>query len=330
MNIIDRIFPRLRLRASVLRTGWTSGFQGITCLPFARLVFRNIVELLTDILNDVEIVNQGSDNMQFAEFKRFVEDEGQAALYRTFRFGYAVVGVFDTGTIRLLDRDEWVERDNGKVTEIVAKRRGVQVYVMNSDAYREDSLSDFQLCAPFLEYLDNTINASNTMVSHLGAIVVASPENVSGAPAPVVLGKKDKQDLEEEIGKEYGALARQKQIMLLPRSMRFETISLTNIDNRTYERVKLAVSAICDRIKVPANQVAMLDTASAKTLANGTELREGDFNKYQSFERLFEHTIMRMADELGLRVDYTIYNKPLREADQAAATAQQQPQTTTA
>ena len=322
MNIIDRIFPRLRFRSSVLRIGWQSGFNGITVMPFARLIFRNIVELLTDILNDVELTNNGSDNMEFAEFKRFVEDEGQSALYRTFRYGYAVVGIFDTGTVRLLRREEYEERTTANVTRMVPKKSDVQVYLLKSDTYREDGISDFTLCHPFLEFLDNTLNASNTMVSNLGALVVASPENINGAPGPVVLDKEDKKEMEDEISKQYGALARQKQIMLLPRAMRFQTISLTNVDNRTMERVKVAVAAICDRIKVPANQVAIIDTASSKTLANGTELKEGDFNKYQSFERLFEHTFMRMADELGLDVDYTIYNKPQREQQPAAVPTQ--------
>ena len=150
MNIIDRIFPRLRLRSSVLRTGWTSGFDGIGCLPFARLVFRNIVELLTDILNDVELVNQGSDNMKFAEFKRFMEDEGQAALFKTFRYGYAVIGITDTGTIRLLSRDEYTERTDVNVTRIFPVRKGMQVYVMKSDTYREEGVSDFLLCDPLV------------------------------------------------------------------------------------------------------------------------------------------------------------------------------------
>lgn len=327
MNIIDRIFPRLRLRSSVLRNDWTGGFEGITSKPFARLVFRNIVELLTDIINDVELINNGSDNMQFAEFKRFVEDDGQTALYRTFRHGYAVVGVFDTGTVRLLEPKEYHQVTVSGETTLKAYRKDVQVYIMKSDVFREDGISDHALCVPFLEFLDNTLNASNTTVSHMGAVVVASPENVNGGPAPVVLDPKDKKDLEKEIADDYGALRKQRQLLLLPRAMKFQTISLTNIDNKTLDRVKLCVAAICDRIKVPANQVALIETNSAKTLANGTELREGDFNKYQSFERLFEHTIIRMADDLGLRVDYTIYNKPVRDGSvQAQAVPQPQAQ----
>ena len=316
MNIIDRIFPRLRKRASMLTPVWTSSFEGITAYPFARLIFRNIVELLSDILNDVELINKGSDVMQFAEFKRFVEAEGAAAIYRVFRYGFAVIGITNSGTIRLLRREEWYEHTTPAGTEIKPKRPDIEVYVMRSDTFAEEGVSDHHLCLPFLDFLDNTLNASNTAVARLGAFIVASPENVSGAPAPFKLSDDEKKDIEKNMAQEYGGLARQRQVLLLPRSMKFDVVSLTNIDNRTVERVKIAVAAICDRIKVPANQVAIIDANSSKTLSNGTELREGDFNKYQSFERLFDHTFMRMADELGLRVDYTIYNKPLRQQTQ--------------
>jgi hypothetical protein len=101
-------------------------------------------------------------------------------------------------------------------------------------------------------------------------------------------------------------------MMILPRGMHFQVIGMDGIDRKLTEKVKTCVLAICDRVKVPANQVAIIDANSGKTLANGTELREGDYNKYQSFERLLNHTFVRLADEMGMDLTYTIYNKPLR------------------
>ena len=87
--------------------------------------------------------------------------------------------------------------------------------------------------------------------------------------------------------------------------------------------------AIADRIKVPANQVGLIDAMSSKSLSNGSELREGDYNKYQSFERLLDCTFVQFARDLGLypgmsevvqgevvRGYYTIYNKPKQSAQQ--------------
>jgi len=39
-------------------------------------------------------------------------------------------------------------------------------------------------------------------------------------------------------------------------------------------------------------------------------MRECDIMKYKSFERLLNKTFIKMAKDLDLVIDYTIYNKP--------------------
>lgn len=293
------------------------GWGEIGCQPYGDVIFRNIVELLTDLTNDVEWVNVDQrGNLRFAEFKVFFERDGRTALWRTYRKGYAVIGVKDDEAnprFRLLDENEYYTTETDGFRVFRSKVEGWRCYVMQSDAYREDGKSDYDLCRPFVKFLDNVLNASNTSTERMGAFVVASPETPTGYNTPVVLNDAQKQQLEKEVEKEYGSLSKQRQIMLLPRGMKFQAISMEGIDRKLNEKVRLAVMAICDRIKVPANQVAIIDASSSKTLANGTELREGDFNKYQSFERLLNHTFVRLAAEMGMNVTYTIYNKPLRQ-----------------
>ena len=319
-DYVSRLFPRLRKSTSVLRSGYYEGWEGLSCLPFGELIFRNIVELLTDLANDVEWSHLDTrDNMTFARFKNMFAEEACCALWRVYRHGYAVIGIHkEEGTMRLLNGNEYVKQSigNGSVV-IMAKDPRLFCYVMKSPLYVDEARSDWDLCRPYVKFLDNTLNASNTACAKLGAFVVASPETPSGAPTAVKLGPEDKKEMEEEISNEYGLLNRQRQVMLLPRGMRFDTISLTGIDTKMVERVKMCVCAIADRIKVPSNQIAIIDAASSKTLANGTELREGDFNKYQSFERLLNRTFLKFAEDLGIRVDYTIYNKPERATNNA-------------
>lgn len=324
MNIIDRIFPKLRRRHSVIGSyAYGLPFEGIGCKRFGDAIFINIVEILTDLANDVEWSNMGKgDAMMFAEFRRFYEDEAMRVLWRTYRYGFAVVGISDA-TMRLLDPDEWNERGTAdRKRIIVSKCKDEQVYVVKSATFANVGKSDFDILRPFIDFLDNTLNASNTATERMGAMVVASPETAGAAPTPAVLNEKDKKDMEEEITKEYGLLNRQRQVMLLPRSMRFDIINLTSIDTRLNERVRVAVLAICDRVKVPANQVAFIDANSSKSLSNGSELREGDFSKYQSFERLLNRTFVKMAADIGLTVDYTIYNKPERASQQTIETTE--------
>lgn len=281
-------------------------------LPFGRIVWLNIVELLTSLANDVTFKMLDTDNvMLFAEFRKFYDTYGEEVLIRLFDDGAVVIGHGDLG-FRILQTNEYYTTSSGTTTVVKTYDPTLQVYVMKSPTFEMRGVSDRVFCNPFLEYIDNTLNASNTCSARLGALIVGSPSQSSSMPTPTVLTKEQKKEIEENLTKEYGALSNQKQFLLLPRSMNFQTVNLASIDMRTAEKVRLAILAICDRIKVPANQVAIIDANSGKSLSNGSELREGDFNKYQAFERLLNRSFVKMANEAGLRVDYTIYNKPSR------------------
>lgn len=282
-------------------------------MPFGVVIFQNIVEILTDIANDVTFVSKDSkDAVSFAEFKAFFDAWGKFILTRLFLDGFVVIGKRPFGGYKVLECNEYRVLSDKDGSKVEALDKDTQVYVMRSECWLQRQMSDRQFLNPFIEFLDNVLNASNTASARLGNLVVASPRNANNAPAAMVLRKDEKDELEKEIEKEYGGLREQKQIMLLPREMQFQVISLAAMDLKTAEKAKLAILAICDRIKVPANQVAIVDANSSKTLANGSELREGDFAKYQSFERLLNQTFVKMAQESGLNVDYTIYNKPTR------------------
>lgn len=322
MPLFSRLTSRFRRKANFLRPAITmDGWEGLTCLPFGELVFQNVVELLTDLTNDVDWERNQGPTMTFAEFVRFFKDEGETALWCVYRHGYAVVGYKwnnerDSANryivaIRLLDADEYTRQQYKGDTFVRPIDPEWHAYVMKSPTFRTKGVGDYDLCRPAIEFLDNTLNASNTSVKKLGAFVVASPDNGgSMAPTAVTLKPEDKKEMEETIGKEYGLLNRQRQIMLLPRGMKFQTISLTNIDNRLTERVRMAVELIADRVKVPASQIAVIDATAGKSLSNGGEVHEGDRLKYKSFERLLNKTFVNMAETMGLAVTYSIYNKP--------------------
>ena len=279
--------------------------------PFGQVVWLNITELLTNLINDVTFSDRSGNALLFAQFKDFVNRYGEKVLIRLFDEGAVVIG-YDSLGFRVLKDREYIQESNSDDTVIRPVDQSVSVYVMKSSAFETRGMSDRQLCSPYIEYIDNALNASNTCSARLGALVVGSPSQSGAIPTATVLTKEQKEDVEKNLSNEYGSLRRQKQFMILPRSMNFQTISLSGLDQRTADKVRAAILVICDRIKVPANQVAFVDAMSSKTLSNGTELREGDFSKYQSFERLLNRTFIRMANDAGLKVDYTIYNKPQR------------------
>lgn len=316
MKINDWINRTFRRGTNVISDHYGVGYGGV-CLSryeFGKTVFVSITELLTSLINDVAFKFVSGLQSDFASFAAFVELNGEYVLTRLMLEGYVVVGKCAAG-LRVLDANDYSTIGSGNTLRAVPRRGDIytECYVLRSSIFEMVGQSDFGFCSAFVKYLNNALNASNTTLERLGSLIVLSPKSPSNLPTVVTLDKSKKEELENEIVAQYGSLDKQRQVMVLPREVNINTINLAALDLKTTDRVRTAILAICDRLKVPANQVAIIDANSSKSLSNGSELREGDFNKYQSFERLLNRTFIRMAGDMGLVVDYTIYNKPKRD-----------------
>ena len=311
-NFIQNIFKR----KEVLHTPRVVGGWCGCNMPFGNVIFRNIYALLTNILNDVTFTKIKGNIANFAMFKVFVEQYGQMALNLLYERGYVVVGLSDVG-LWLMSTNDYVTYTTGEGRFVVEpKNKQQKIFVLYSDIFEEKQISYKQHLHPYIHYIDSVLNSSATLNERLGTLIIGSPKNLSNAPTEVVLPKTEKDRLEKELSEDYGSLSRQKQIMLLPREMSWQTINLAGFDNKTYEKLNIAVMVIADALQVPANQVSLIDSFNSKAFSNGTELREGDFLKYATFERLLNFTLIRLANAMELKVDYTIYNKPVRTIEQ--------------
>lgn len=287
----------------------------ISSYPFADAMFYNIVDILTDICNDTKFVYNGMNKQTFAAFSAFFDTYGQQVMNLLFDDGFAVIKIERTNGVflRLLGVGEYTTETQGTRVNVKAIDGG-EVYVMRSPTFCTVGKSDRQLLKPYLKYLDNVLNGSNTANERMGVLISVSPESVSGAPTQPTLTKWEKDEFEKKLGgddSEYGILKKQKSVILFPKPMRFQTISLSSIDNKLTERVKMCILAIADRIKVPANQIAIIDSNNSRSLSNGGELREGDKAKYKSFRRFLNATFWLLARDLGLGdIDYVISGEP--------------------
>ena len=319
LDQIKRIFNR-NPRNSILRDSYITSDLSIGCLKYSEIIYRNIEQIITSLINDVELyrTSKKTDALEFSYFKRFIDNDGQFILDRLFDMGYVVIKLPKNSSVmvsgyKILDPNDYniitTEGTQFKVVPIHYKED--EIYVIKSDTFREIGISDKQLLYPVLKYLDNILNASNTLTERMGVCVIASPKNLTSSPTSIILTEDDKKELEKEMSEQYGALKSQKQVMLLPREMTFEQVNLAGIDQKLEEKLKIAVEIIADKLRVPANKVALIDAESNKALANGSELTAGDLMLYKNFERLLDRSIMRMADDLGLKLDYNIYNKPV-------------------
>lgn len=320
MKIVDAI--RTFFRGGQILS-WDSlhtrfGDWGFAHYKFSSLIWYNICDILTDLIEDVEITDRSgasplsAEGVKFATFRAFMYAWGKVTLQRLYDDGFVVIG-FDPVTIRfwIMEESEYTRVHENKVTAVKPKDPSVQVCVLKSATYVAYEKSDRALCHGFLSFLDDVLNGSATVSKRLGAVVIASPKNLNSAPTATILTDEQKKKIEEDMRNDYGMLSNQSNIMVLPREMSWQTISLASLDLKMAEKAKTAILAIVDRIKVPANQVAIIDAQSSKSLANGSEIREGDKLKYKSFRRLFERTFADLARYYGLQMDYKINGEPI-------------------
>lgn len=327
MKILDEIKRRIFRAGEVIN--WRSSHiwfdnWGFCKHKFAEVIWYNICDILTDLIEDVKLKNEAATDaslQKYIAFKVFVYTHGKQVLQRLFDEGYVVIGYnLKTAVFWQMQESEY-EKISVDDTTIARPKKPEEVrsYVMKSSTYVTYAKSDRDICKGFLDFLDDVLNASATVSKRLGAVVVASPKNLTNAPTATVLSKEQKQELEKQMREDYGALSNQSNLMLLPREMSWQVINLAGLELRMQEKVKTAILAIVDRIKIPANQVAIIDAQGSKQLANGSEIREGDKLKYKTFRRLFERTFVDMAREYGIRISYQIDGEPIGESSQVVA-----------
>lgn len=319
MKILDYIRNVFVKKSSVLSYGTISGgfaFDGVTAKPFGELIWLNICDLICDLAESINIELKRSvkaeKNYKGVAFRTFFYSWGRFVWQKLFDEGFVVIA-YNGVNFRILRITEYTTYNVDGMTVVRALDETLEVYVMRSATYALKERSDKSLCRPWIDYLDSVMTASNESCKRMGACVVASPKTPNNSPTSVILDEKSKTQLEKQLQNEYGLLAQQKSVMVLPREMSWQVVSLANLDLKLNDKARLAILAICDRIKVPANQVAIIDANASKSLSNGSELREGDRSKYKTVRRLFENTFVQMANTLSLSLTYSIDGEPLED-----------------
>lgn len=280
-------------------------------LDFAKVVFENACDILVDLVSDTTLELKAGNVKTFQAFNKFFNRDGKRVMIDIFRNGYIVIGYKDK-SFSLLSADDYYKATNGKRLEFKHRDPSWKgtIIVFEGEHHRIYGMSHFEKLKPFLEMLNNVLNASNTITKKLGVSIFATPRTISGMNTVQKLLPREIQELEKSTEKNYGALDTQKIIHFLSDDLRFEVINLAGQNLGLEEKLRVAVLAIVDKIKVPANQISLIDANTSKAFANGSEILEGDFQKYQSFERLLNSTFIELAKLLQIEITYTIYNKP--------------------
>ncbi|HOR82935.1 MAG TPA: hypothetical protein PLF32_09820 [Bacteroidales bacterium] len=318
-NFINRTTSRIRnyffslksLNYIPIRKAQKSYDIDIGSLDFATIVFENACDLLVDLVSDTTLILKSGNPTAFKAFSDFFYRDGKRTLVDIFVNGYAVIGYLN-GRFEILDTRDYYKKTDGKKLEFVHRDTYWQgeIIVFEGEHHRIYQMSHFEKLKPFLEMLNNVLNASNTITKKLGVSIFATPRTISGMNTVQKLLPKEIEKLEKSTEENYGVLDTQKVIHFLSDDLRFEVINLAGQNLGLEEKLRIATLAIVDKIKVPANQVSLIDANTSKAFANGSEILEGDFQKYQSFERLLVSTFVELAKMLQIDITYEIYNKP--------------------
>ena len=305
LNLIGEISPN-----RVKRQAHSINFQ-IGNFKFAEVIFENITEILIDLQSDTSLIFKGGNDISFDIINLFFKKEGKKFLYYTYRYGRVFL-TFEDNELTIADPIDIYKETKGDYDYFFSKKnKAKRVIVFDSEHYQMYGKSHFDKLFPFFDLLNNILNASNTITKRLGVAVFATPVTPGSSSFTGNLTPEQKKKIEQELENTYGALESQNILHILTEDLKFNQINLAGQNINLTERSKIAILTIADKIKVPANQISLIDASTSKAFANGSEILAGDFQKYQSFERLLVSTFFPLAEILGCIISYDIYNKPL-------------------
>ena len=305
LNLIGEISPN-----RVKRQAHSINFQ-IGNFKFAEVIFENITEILIDLQSDTSLIFKGGNDISFDIINLFFKKEGKKFLYYTYRYGRVFL-TFEDNVLTIADPIDIYKETKGDYDYFFSKKnKAKRVIVFDSEHYQMYGKSHFDKLFPFFDLLNNILNASNTIAKRLGVAVFATPVTPGSSSFTGNLTPEQKKKIEQELENTYGALESQNILHILTEDLKFNQINLAGQNINLTERSKIAILTIADKIKVPANQISLIDASTSKAFANGSEILAGDFQKYQSFERLLVSTFYPLAEVLGCSISYDIYNKPV-------------------
>ena len=305
LNLIGEISPN-----RVKRQAHSINFQ-IGNFKFAEVIFENITEILIDLQSDTSLIFKGGNDISFDIINLFFKKEGKKFLYYTYRYGRVFL-IFEGNVLTIAEPFDIQKETRGDYDYYFLKKdKAKRVIVFDSEHFQMYGKSHFDKLFPFFDLLNNILNASNTITKRLGVAVFATSLTPGSSSFTGNLTPEQKKKIEQELENTYGALESQNILHILTEDLKFNQINLAGQNINLTERSKIAILTIADKIKVPANQISLIDASASKAFANGSEILAGDFQKYQSFERLLVSTIFPLAEILGCSITYDIYNKPV-------------------
>ncbi len=235
---------------------------------------------------------------------------GMAKYFLNNELNVAFAELFNNGFLLFLKKKD----ANGKLTGIKYIRKaqatqnlnewtyeGQELEIFYSDTYEIFGMPDAVLLKDTLKAIDNSLNASQTVIKRLGAVIVGTPEQPTQNPQMVQIDKDTKELLEKDTQNDYGMLDEQKQFMFLRRPLKLQRIALGGKDLLITENVEMFIKILCDNMDIPYDVMAM---SGQSTFANQEQAEKS----MQDTAEAFISKIWTFFNVMNISFDWTVNN----------------------
>lgn len=235
---------------------------------------------------------------------------GMAKYFLNNELNVAFAELFNNGFLLFLKKKD----ANGKLTGIKYIRKaqatqslnewtydGQELEIFYSDTYEIFGVSDAVLLKDTLKAIDNSLNASQTVIKRLGAVIVGTPEQPAQNPQMVQIDKDTKELLEKDTQNDYGMLDEQKQFMFLRRPLKLQRIALGGKDLLITENVEMFTKILCDNMDIPYDVMAM---SGQSTFANQEQAEKS----MQDSAEAFVSKIWTFFNVMNISFEWTVNN----------------------
>lgn len=281
------------------------GYNGVMGFRMSRGKYSDalvnaIMKKIFKKLNLIDYTINTLDPLLAGRSKYFLNNEINVAYAELFNNGFLLF-------LKRTDKDgkttdvKYIRKAEAKQTINVWTYEGEELEVFYSDTYEIFGISDAMLLKDVLKSIDNSLNASQTVIKKLGAVIVGTPEQPSQNPQAVSINDKDKEKLEQDTKNDYGMLDEQKQFMFLRRPLNLQRIALGGKDLMITENVEIFTKILCDNMDIPYDVMAL----SGQSTFNNQEQAE---KSMQDSAEAFVSKIWTYFSVMNINFNWTINN----------------------
>lgn len=292
MNGLNDFLSGFAQRRSNVRRFPIGGYSGLTISQhrFADVITATLLDMVCDNLAAVSWSLQTGDSRTFVQFVDFFREHSDDVIQRLYSDGYAAVDRGEDGFFRL--------RDN------VSTAEGTADYVFYSADFKRYENSTAEILKPFLNYLDNIINAANTSIKRLGVMAFLMPHADTYGNG---LTAEELDAEEKKLQTDYGILDDQKIIKITSHDYSLGVLNIGGASLQLDSRLQHVIKIICGKLRIPYE----LLPAAIIGNPNQTGVYQQEAMK-RLFNLIFRYCedFARFAKAFGLAVDYDCVNAP--------------------